>query len=661
MILCAFAEQMRQRLTGTLPQADLRALAREVVRREGGRMRSLADALGSGLVEVRQGRCWFRHELLERAFQAEALAIVCPTSADIANELSRPRNRKLAEFVVGAAQDVASARACLAALADGSAVGECLRGRWGEAARDAVSFDCTSVLRKAERALDEVEVDLPESEESRALEVRGGPTWSAYELVLLQAIGAALPDGAFLREAFALVRRTEETFRSLISIREGTPGTLTPSSLGNLFASLFVFGSRGSAVPGSVIYHASRLDSGHGRRVVDRSMLDPWIDRLRELMPGELMLLCQLFSRLAGSARGLPDLVRRCWASGFYHLRLEGLELAERFARGLEGPVREAVANLVSSFTSRNLNLTSAITETLMAFGLVEPLASEEDAAAVVAEIMLRPDDPQAQSQAYMAVCNMFEELFQESFYSAIEALSPGDRVRLLCMAALGAPSYGYWTSWILAELLATGNPSAVPAFRHWASSIDPNTYSRQEAAANFLLACAGCGLHLPAPLALVSPATEEGRAWQTYGAIVYWLFRPGITAEERRAACAAMWELLRGELAFEAVDPLFRMAEARRIASGSRPSVFSLLCEHFQDEVRGLLEFGLQHRERLTSLFLAYSRDAESLTSFLIRYLGEIGDNWSAHQLEAFADLPNLGGLAVEAIRRIDARSAGR
>jgi hypothetical protein len=291
--------------------------------------------------------------------------------------------------------------------------------------------------------------------------------------------------------------------------------------------------------------------------------------------------------------------------------------------------------------------------EALLIYELLDQPVSQETADAEVAHVLASDDCDKMRQEAYGLVSRIFEDVFQGVYYHAIENLNPSDRARLLSMSALGAPDYSSTPDWALGELRKYDDPIVLPAFQHFASAINTKAFSTQEAIANFCRAVAGCARFLEEPTPLRSPATDEGKAWEAYGAILFWLAKPGLTDDDRRMACAPHWQRLETDFAFEAVDPLFEMERAGWMSPGGMDCPLEILCRAFPIEVRRILEFGIQHHARLTGIFPGTWRVVDR-RKFLVNRLGDLGNEQSARLLEPWADDALLGRHVVEALRKI-------
>src|SRR5262245_51285634 len=111
-------------------------------------------------------------------------------------------------------------------------------------------------------------------------------------------------------------------------------------------------------------------------------------------------------------------------------------------------------------------------------------------------------------------------------------------------MAALGAPNDGLFTDWTLKELLRARDRRALPAFLRWETTLDMARCLPQDAVGCYMLGEMGCARYLEAPV-LLEARTDVERAWQAYRAILFWTYKPGLSAHERDAAAGPWWERL--------------------------------------------------------------------------------------------------------------------
>lgn len=256
---------------------------------------------------------------------------------------------------------------------------------------------------------------------------------------------------------------------------------------------------------------------------------------------GELLLTCELLRFAAPDLLVyLPGLLRACWKTGIYHLRLAALEVAQWNALRLAPEVREEVESVLGTLQSSHIFLNTAIAEAMLAYGMLQPPVATDDVASELADILQSPEEPSACRRAYYALSNIFEDVYQDAYWNAVEQLSRDERVQLLIMGALGAPDDRMLTtSWILCELLRLGDSRSLPAYRRWARTLDLASACPQEALTCYVLGMRGCAQYLDEPPSFAQVRDGATRAWQAYGAIIFALSKPGASLIEQRTAIA--------------------------------------------------------------------------------------------------------------------------
>jgi hypothetical protein len=195
-----------------------------------------------------------------------------------------------------------------------------------------------------------------------------------------------------------------------------------------------------------------------------------------------------------------------------------------------------------------------------------------------------------------------------------------------------------------------TGDPRALPAYRRWATSLRTDTPSPQEAARCYAIAVRGWAKLMPRPPELDDAAADSTRAaWERYGAIIFWLHRPGITPDEASRQCAPHWQRLNADLLHAAADPLYWLETASQPSGEDEASVTGLMLRAFPDEVRPILEWSIQHpREAVSAFGHTWGDQAKAL----MRILAVVGDAGSREILREYADDAELGAAAIAAIR---------
>lgn len=255
---------------------------------------------------------------------------------------------------------------------------------------------------------------------------------------------------------------------------------------------------------------------------------------------------------------------------------------------------------------------------------------------------------------AHTYVTNAFEPLIGESYYEAIERLSEDEQIHLLVMAAQAG--HTYWCDWILGKLVEAADPRALKSFERWAHPPDAATIMRHEDTGCFALAMQGCALFRDTPPDLFDPANLDEIAWQAYGRIIFWLYRPGLTIAEVRDRCAPIWAHLQLEASYAAIDPLYQLAHVYRFHGNDEMDWLNRIVRLFPKELRALFEQSLAHPERVTTIY-RYT-DTDELTKYMIDGLGSVGTSETADMLLIYVEHPTFGQHAIAAIQRITDRS---
>jgi hypothetical protein len=254
-------------------------------------------------------------------------------------------------------------------------------------------------------------------------------------------------------------------------------------------------------------------------------------------------------------------------------------------------------------------------------------------------------------------VSNQFEDVIASPYITAVEALSADQRTTLYTLAALGSPSYGFWDDWLLRELINSGDRKALPAFERWATQLCTDDPTLQEVVSSYTLAIRGWAQFMDSPPRLINDQSDERAAWECYGAIIFWLYRPGLSTEDIAGRCQPYWQRLGGELLPAAADPLYWFMHANHIRLNDDPPLIGLIAQSFPVEVRSIVEWSLEHRDSLPAIFTAGM--SSDRPEYLIDILGVVGNAKTVELLRNYVDDPALGRSAIGAIRRLTGMQA--
>ena len=370
---------------------------------------------------------------------------------------------------------------------------------------------------------------------------------------------------------------------------------------------------------------------------------------------GRLLLLAghlRAEDGLDGATMALPVL-RLCRDSGAYHVQLEGLHMIETFAAAVEGdPIREEIITTLDCFGTDDFMLNTSLGEAWHAYGLIEANGDAGFVREQIAQILGSPPSADSRTLAYGLVASQFEDIIAAPYFEAIGSLPPGQRTALYTLAVLGSPSYGAWNDVLLSDLVQSGDATALPAFQRWATQLDSDNPAVREVVECYVLAMQGCAQFMIEPPELPGSQDGDRAAWGCYGAIIFWLTRPGLDKVEVTEKCALYWRRLNSTLLPQAADPLSRMATVAITHSGDRVAAVQPILTAFPGQTRPILEWSLRHCAELTSLFRGNFHD-DSLSQ-IVSMLAAVGNDSTSDLLRAYIDDPQLGTSAIAAIKSL-------
>jgi len=374
---------------------------------------------------------------------------------------------------------------------------------------------------------------------------------------------------------------------------------------------------------------------------------------------GVLFLLCYLVRRAKSSfTQQLPRLLRVCWRTQVYYLRLEALEAVQDHPHEMEEPIRSELVALIQGLDwEGHLGLSTAIIEALASYDALEVGVTVDDAAKEIDGLLKEPQDSKNEDRAYTIYTNMFEDVFQGVYYHAIYDLTPEARARFLTMAALGAPDYSFFADNILRELVELDDPIAMEAFQKWGVIPKAESHSIHDAVSAFVWGIVGLSRYVDEPPSLNRPMKNDEAAWQTYREILFWLYKPLITERAVQERCSPCWQRLQSIYSTAAVDPLFHINKG--IESGNQVTKAKLInpIDAFPKDVKIILEQGVKRLSELSSLFTSGIYARIERDKFIVDTLSKVGDESTVPILEEVIDSPELGTDAAKAIRRIRTR----
>jgi hypothetical protein len=650
------ARRMHSELRGSLPVQDtLRALQRE----EGVSSEAIDVAIESRLLRVTQGRLAFRHESLVRFLAAEALLIDSSDATVLAGVLSMPANAELRADAL-ALESADRAEELLVEIADQDVLIAAATGELGEACRQAMQRVTEGIVTRAKAVTASARIGGPIGAELEGRVWETGYMWSSAEMALLTALGRALHRG---HTAQSLIELFDETDARCVAALERYDQTGSAAATSAIVASTYampLLQKEEMYLPATLIFKGCESVYLSDRRDSDELAVS-LVAGAGERSWGRLMIATKLFHRFTGSAyEAMSELLEKAWASRAYHPRLAVLQLAHDMAWRIKGPARERVKETLQRIDTNHWAMGSCLVEALDAYGLVDGRPLDDVEREIADVLALEDTDPEADGRAQTIVSNIFEpEGIVGSYSEAIEALEPEERRKLYVRATRTAAADDISMNVALRELERAGDlsdPEVQAPFLRMLVTPDPASWhGAQWGIGSCLVAVGACAQFAPEP---PEPAADvPGReSWRVIFGLLFWLEHDRVQGTD---STEPVQELL-GEFELPAVRRgaaallhMVRASDPWRDPDGL-PAAHDRLLEQHAGEFAELFRWSLDHRPELISPSRWHGDD---LSQYLVKALGEVGDESDLAALRSRANDPALASSARAAVRQIEER----
>ncbi|MBS1691174.1 MAG: ATP-binding protein [Actinobacteria bacterium] len=623
---------------------------------------AIDDTLASPLVRVHQGRLRFGHEKLARFLAAQHLVLTAQDGAELARLLTQPAHRDLRDHAIVLESDPDRRYDTIRELADPTLIAAAAHGSFGIPTAKQARADITELLIQTTAA-------APDStftaKDPQAGSLDGTwhhrRQWTPIEEALLLAAGRCAYHGMFLPEIGALMDATDTVMRIAMRDLQSAGSRVAVSTV-----VACTFGPRGqrcTPAAGVVAHGAESARIFGDRAATDAATATPmWRPNARCF--GRLYLAALLSHPIRHDidAQNLPDLVETGLAVGGYHLRLKLLEAALYGSSVLTAQTRERMIDVLCSYDNdpRDLGTSSTLIDALASYGQITPVTSLEAIQREIATVLSDIDSPDHQALAQGIVASMFEDERVIGPYSeAVDSLPADQRLTLYAMSVMPA-DYSFGTPWSvkqLAEGATTADDLVGHALARYAGPPPRDTFSPSEAVAAHLNGLSGWAKFSATLPPAGEPADDVAIAWRLVDELLLHLFRGDTTVQRAEA----IWERLTHETPGAAVSILCELyrANSELLSSDQKSTIHPhrALLDAYPDQIRGLLQWALTHRDELPGGRQEWDPMGGTST-YAVRVLGLVGTATTADLLRHhYVHDPDLGRAAVEAVHAIDAR----
>ncbi|MFB6887733.1 hypothetical protein ACFCX4_00250 [Kitasatospora sp. NPDC056327] len=653
-VLRRWALVMDERLVGWLALGEAEGLAAQVLASQALPVKVVDEVLRSPLIQVRQQRLSFRHELFGRLLAAEELLWGAGTVADLVSSLGAPQRRDLASLVVALVGDHDMVRDLLRGLTNNGLARQALAGRLSPVAFEVALSEAAQLLDRAVGRTAGARVEFMDELRYRVVPPQ---RWSPAEMSLFSGIGLAARSGYLLDLIAALLRESERAcHRGAVGASEPHRKVLPSLIAAALYGPVIPDGER---LPADVILESVSSSSPFrqlGRHRQQRLVEDVerWVGESSPQDIGVLMLACLLlrFADTPEAACLAPKVISLAWASGAAHLQMAAMDLALGVRSAADKETTAAICAVLDSLQTDDVWVSTVLVDALNVYGLIESLYAPADIAAEIAGILTSPHAADASERARWILYSQFEDAIAAPFCEVLDSLSEEQLVLLHSLALVGSDA-NLFTDILLKELIKWGSPAALPAYTYWAGKLDLRGGFVQDAVSCHLLGIRGCAAHLAAPPPLMQGHSgPDADAWRYYGQIAFWLARPSLGHAEVAQRCQPLWGELTGALLDAAVDPLHRFKWAAYAASQPDQTFLGRITAVFPDQVRDILHHGLQAPEKITTL-ASHPLHRETVET-VIQLLAQVGNQHSVLLLSSYLAKREYAVATVSTIRHL-------
>jgi hypothetical protein len=452
---------------------------------------ALLDAVSeTRLIDLTADSFSFEHELLLTYLEAEYLLRKTPDIDTLAEELAKPRNAYLIEFILPRIAAPTERARLIAVVKDPTLLERIFFGECGTDARATLreaiaAYIAAAVVDVPNWTVDFTTVALEDGEERLAsVEVLGARQWTPAEKRLAPLLGYALSDPELRDAALRLFDVTEAKLRNEICATAPAAGFSFRYAWSETIR--FHGGQLGHSnmLPCTEMLLAAKQRSWSRRPAPSLEFLRAaLLERASAVPPSDfainLILEDHEFIGAAERIAANLGLIEAAWHGGIGAHRLSVLHAFRNMRRALiEGDpaqMTRAMA-ILDGFTSINIMLDSLIFETKSLFEAFPPPVSVEDALAEM-RLCIAPNaasDPSLAliadyhktsaadvlaGRAYSLLGNSFEDVFQGAYYEAYKSTTMN--------ASLCSPSPWRNRRWVSTpDGFCTNSSSATPRRR---------------------------------------------------------------------------------------------------------------------------------------------------------------------------------------------------
>ena len=614
----------------------------------------------SQLIQTRNDRVGFIHELFFAAFSAEAaIRFAAGDVIRIRAAFEAPRFFASKAFILGAIEDDLLIHEVLENLIDENMLVACNRGECGAVAQSVVKIKIERLLQAMIAEAKTIcfqavgdnwgNVKIDENSLHPELEEFG---------FYLAAIGQGLMEGQHFDAVMAGCRNIDYAISNFLNDCSTDARAKSAELRHEAFSAAFVWHREAAISKLMSFIHSGGL-SFQREEGPDLELV------LRGTWPqaetaGQFYFLIALTKSSECNwemARYVVKLLRTI-RSYPYHLQLDLIDFAGCL-RHAEEPFRtEIIEALQATLDKLGVMMNTIIFEALNGMGALEE--EEQDYTSVVRREIadsLSKDSEEADQAAWGIFSSQFDHPFDAAYWDEVQGLDTSQKKRLLTKAARGADSpHVSFVGILIRQLSEFNDASAASEIARWTRLPDKQSFMPQDAIEVFVAAHEAMG-HLGAQLPLFrgEPKTAAERALLACGELYYWANQIDADGVQDSLHIAAARAILLDENQCAAAGTLrlttshvLSIDGARKSLIGKYPSLCVAIC-------RAALK---RPHEQVSYFERGFYDDQDSIATFAIQVLGQVGVTEDLKILRHLCDHKRLGVGSLEAIKKIENRT---
>jgi hypothetical protein len=617
--------------------------------------------LRSQLLHLRGDRVSFVHELFYAAFAAEA--VIRGAGKDLSRirfALKSPRFHSSKSFIVGAIEDDRMVQDVLEGNADQDLLIACYRCECG-------TFAQTIVKRRIEAILDAMDDEARGVEFELIGEKGDGVAIATASLrrdiadcqSYLPAIVQGLTEGKYFDAVMTACRNMDDAIANAERAFVGDTKPRKTSLRHGLFSEAYVMhhtaaisqlinfihsgllGRRQFGVEFELAIRKAWSVAGTPGQFYFLIGLTRFTDHEQELVPYVAQLLKNI--------RSLP-----------YHLQLDLIDFASRVREAGE-PHRTAMIDVLNeSLNKLGWMMNTVIIEALSALGALQE--EEENYSEVVRrEIQnaLTTEGPEGDRAAWGVYSCQFDHPFDSAYWEVVQGLDVAQKKLLFTKACRGATKpYISFVGILIRQLADLDDPAVAITIAPWTELPDRKHFMPQDAIEVFVAAHEALGhLGIELPESRGHHSTPADRALLACGELFYWSNRHDVKHPETSIHTQAARSVLLDHSACASAGVLQLTMSKMISIDGTRKS----LKDAYPNLVAAVCREAIKRLERQVSFYTHVFRDVTSIATFSIQVLGALGNRDDLVTLRGLCDQESYGVDALDAIKKIEARTSQR